>query len=114
GARRFDPESDATGTKFGSHRKYRSPRVRRRQRKSGSEADSTERQLGRILGIFERTIATNVQRSRTTKPGQLARWWRRPPPVSAKRSTNMTRTIVLLALLALSATIAAQTATQRT
>ena len=39
----------------GSHRKCRSPRLRRRKQKSASDA-TERRQLGRILGIFERTI----------------------------------------------------------
>ena len=111
--RAVDPERDGC-TGFGSHRKCRSPRLRRRQQKSGRDADSTEeRQLGRLLRIFERKIATLVQRSWTTKPGQLARG-RGPPPVSArKRSTHMARTIAWLALLATTVAAAGQTATHR-
>ena len=63
--RRRRATSQAQG---GSHRQRRSPRLRRRQQKSGSEADKTERRLGCILGIFERTIATLVQCSWTREP----------------------------------------------
>ena len=51
----------------GSHRQCRSPRLRRRQQKSGSEAGATQRRLGRILGIFERTISRLVQCSWTIR-----------------------------------------------
>ncbi len=52
-----------------------------------SGGDSTEqRQLGRVLGLFERRIATFLQLSWTTEPKQLALARgrrRRPPPVIA-------------------------------
>ena len=64
-------------------------------RSQAAKPTQRQRQLGRILGIFERTITTLVQCSWTTEPKQLALARRRgPPPVSArKRSTHMTRTI---------------------
>ena len=56
--------------------------------RSQAATDSTEqRQLGRILGIFERTITTLVQCTWTTEPKQLARW-RGPPPVSASEEVD--------------------------
>ena len=82
----------------------RSQAAKPTQRSGGSDAFS---------GYSSGQSAALVQCSWTTEPRQLARRRRGPPPVSArKRSTHMTRTIVLLALLASSATIAAQTATQ--
>ena len=58
--------------------------------RSQAATDSTEqRQLGRILGIFERTITTLVQCSWTTEPKQLARArGRGPPPVSASEEVD--------------------------
>jgi hypothetical protein len=60
---RRDARDDVTGTTLGAHRQSPKPRLRRRQQEPGSEAGATQRQLGRILGILERTIATLVQRS---------------------------------------------------
>ena len=113
-ATRVDPERDVTGTMVRVAPAVPKPavtataaEVRQRSRRNGAAARThsldirTENQHARPVLVDNRAEA-----ARAAAAG--------PTPVSArKRSTHMTRTIALLALLASSATIAAQTATHR-
>ena len=84
-----------------------------------SDSPATERQLGRILGLFERTIATRVQCSWPAKPRQFLAFAQRRRRRRRRASAMMPRGLIALAfscsLVALVSTAAgAQTSANRT
>ena len=107
GARRHNArrpqQRDATGTTHGSHRQHEARGYSAAARTADQRAE--QRQLGRILGIFERTIGTLGQSAWRSEPQQrqpVARR-RRPAPVSDRKRTRMTTTVMTMRSNTLSA-----------